>query len=323
MSERLAGYISGMTVELARVTEKSGRIHVLKHQKYNNADFSDFDSILSLYLRKSRIKFDIACLGVAGPVIEGEVTPTNLPWHMADTRIAESFGFQRVKLINDVVATAHSLSQLGSEKFFTINNGLKTSSGNVGLISAGYGLGEALIYSDGKKLYPYASEGGHADFAPGNQLEAELREYIYSERGGVEAEDVVSLRGLQRIYNFLIDTGEGTVAAWFARSKDRPAAIIEKALSGKDSTAARAMDIFIDCCASEAANLALKGMTRGGIYIGGPIAPQILTAFDTGRFMDRFVKKGKMETMLAGMPVGVIIDETAPLLGAASVVLSM
>jgi len=189
--------------------------------------------------------------------------------------------------------------------------------GNIGLIAAGSGLGEALIYHTGDEINQYASEGGHADFAPGNQIEVELWEYLYSELGYVEAEDVISRRGLERIFNFLVDTHGGVRCDWFDQAKNRAMAVIEKALSGEDKTAVRTLDIFIDCYASEAANLALKGMTLGGIYIGGLLAPQIITAFDQGKFMRRFVKRGKMESLLARMPVGVIIEPKTALIGAA------
>jgi glucokinase len=323
MAEKLAGHISGSRVQLAQVSEKKGETQLVGFEQYISRNFSDFDAILKLYMRKSQISVDKAVFGVAGPVIRNQVTTTHLPWHLSGEAIAKKFSFEQVKLVNDVVATAHGLDQLDSDKFFTINEGVSVADGNVGLVAAGTGLGEVLIYSDGRKLYPYASEGGHADFAPGNQLEAELWQYLYSELGQVEVEDVVSLSGLERIYNFLIDTREGTRAKWFKTADDRPAAILEKALSGSDETAGRTLDIFIDCYASEAANLALKGMTLGGVYISGQIAPRIITALDKGRFMERFIKKGKLEAMLAKMPVGIIIEEKTPLLGAAGMALAM
>ena len=134
---------------------------------------------------------------------------------------------------------------------------------------------------------------------------------------------MVSLQGLERIYNFLVDTQGYKKGKWFDKADDRPGAILERALSGKDEVANRTVDIFIDCYASEAANLALKGMTLGGIYIGGRIAPQIITLLDKGRFMERFVKRGKMEAMLARMPVSVIIEAKTALIGASGIVMDM
>jgi len=321
--ERLAGYISGWTVDLARVSDKQGVPRLLRHQRFQSQEFSNFYPILELYLRKSRIKFDVACIGVAGPVISNKVITTTRKWHFDGPSIESQFSIKKVKLINSVVAAAHSIPLLGDDKFYVINEGRKGKNGNLGIVAAGSGLGEAIIYSDGKKLHPYASEGGHADFAPGNQLESELWEYLYPELGTVETEDVVSWSGLERIYSFLVDTHGGHRSSWFTKAKDRPSAIIEKALAGKDKTATEALDIFIDCFASEASNLALNGMTIGGVHLSGVIAPRIITAIDRRRFMERFVKKGKMEELLSRIPVGVINEEAAPLLGAASVVLSM
>ena len=323
MADILAGYVSGTTVDLARVTIARGKAKLHDQRGYVATDFSDLESVLKQYLKLTRATISVACFGVAGPVINDEVKTTNLPWHISSRKVEATFGFDQVRLTNDIVATAHGLSQLGPDKHFTINKGTGVEGGNQGLIAAGAGLGEALIYSDGDRVIPYASEGGHTDFAPGCQLETELWEYLYSELGQVEVEDVVSLSGLERIYKFLVDTQGGIRSEWFRESQDRPMAVIEHALAGSDETAARALDVFIDCYASEAANLALKGMTLGGVYIGGLIAPQIITAINPARFMARFAKRGKMETMLAAMPVGVIIEEKTALLGAASMALGI
>ncbi len=323
MADLLVGYIGASRVDLARVSRRAGEIRLVGFQSFQARDFKNLDSILEIYLRKAKKEFGSVCLGVAGPVIKNQVTTTNLQWRISRTSIQKKFAFGEVKLINDVVATAHGLSLLDQDKFFTINNGTPEKNGNIGLMASGSGLGQALIYSDGQAVYPYASEGGHSDFAPGNQLETELWEYLYSELAHVEVEDIVSLIGLERIYRFLVDTQSGVRSDWFETAADRPSAIIEKALSGADETASRTLDVFIDCYASEASNLALKGMTLGGIYISGLIAPRIITALDKGRFLQRFVKKGKMEGMLKKMPVAVIIEERTALLGAASVALSM
>lgn len=323
MTDLLAGYIGASRVDLAQTSTRPGEIKLTGFQRFRPHDFNNLDSILELYLRKSKKDFAAVCLGVAGPVIKHKVTTTNLPWHISRASIQKKFAFGEVKLINDVVATAHGLSMLDENKFFTINDGSPVKNGNIGLMAAGSGLGQALIYSDGKEVYPYASEGGHSDFAPGSQLEVELWEYLYSELGHVEVEDIVSLTGLERIYNFIVDTQGGSRSDWFENADDRPSAIIEKALSGRDDTATRTLDVFIDCYASEASNLALKGMTLGGIFITGTIAPRIITALDKGRFMERFIKSGKMEGMLKKMPVAVIIEERAALLGAARVAQGM
>ena len=320
MASLLAGYISGSSVDLVRVIEQKGSgVRLVGRQTYACNDFSNFDSILKLYMRKSRAEFSVACFGVAGPVINEAVETTNLPWRITAADLKKDFGFHKVKLVNDLVATAHGLTYLQPRHFFTLNEGDSQATGNLGLISAGTGLGEALLYADRGKFTPVASEAGHGDFAPGNQLEVELYQYLCSELGRVEIEDVVSLRGLEHIFDFLVDTQGGKRSAWVEKADDIPRAIIEKALAGRDRTASLALDTFIDCYASEAADVTLNGMTLGGLYIGGIIAPRIVTAMDHGRFMNRFVKKGKMESILASTPVRVIIYEQTSLRGAAAI----
>lgn len=317
----LAGYISGNTVDLARVREVDGAPKLYNQASFSSKDFSNFDSILRVYLKKNKGEIPCACFGVAGPVIDNEVRTTNLPWYINAKDIQKKYNVAHVRLLNDIVALAYGLPQLSEDRFFMINEGKKQERGNIGLIAAGSGLGEALIHIADGQHFPYASEGGHADFAPGSQLEIELWEYLYSDLGHIEVEDIISLRGLERIYNFVVDTQGKPAASWYEKSMDRPSTIVEKALSGKDEDAMRTLDIFIDCYASEASNLALKGMTLGGIFIGGVIGPQIITILDKGRFLERFIKKGKMEALLARIPVGIIIEERTPLIGAAAVAL--
>jgi glucokinase len=321
----IAGYISGSKVDLARVFRENGRPVLTDHTTVRNNDYSDFESILRYYTKRHPGQSSKACFGVAGPVIGQEVTTTNLPWRIVASSVEKEFSLNKVHLVNDIVATAYGLAFLDDDRFYTINEGESHSNGegNLGLIAAGTGLGETLIYRDGSRYLPFASEGGHADFAPGNQLETELWEYLYAENQQVEVEDIVSLSGLERTYNFLVDVHGAPRGDWLDNAKDKPAAIIEQALSGKDEAAIRTLDIFIDCYASEAANLALKGMTIGGLYIGGQIAPRIITALDNGRFMERFIKRGKMERLLSRIPVGVIIEEKTALIGAAGLALDL
>ncbi|MDX9857514.1 MAG: glucokinase [candidate division Zixibacteria bacterium] len=315
----LAGYVSANRVDLARVNRQASVVSLYEESRFVSRDYKSLESILSLYLKRQKPEISTICFGVAGPVIGDEVRPTNLSWRIIGEELRQQFGFKYVTLINDIVATAHGLAHLGADDFFALNHGHGSRTGNMGLIAASSGLGEAIIYNNGGPPVPQASEGGHADFAPGSQLEAELWEYVYADKGYVEAEDIVSWTGLELIYNFLTETQGMHRSEWFDSAQYRASAVIEQALSGQDETANRALEIFIDCYASEAANLALKGMTLGGIYVGGQIAPRILTALDQGRFMQRFVKPGKMESLLADIPVRVIIEDRAALIGAAAI----
>lgn len=314
----LAGYITAGTVDLAFARRTGSELTLVKRASYKNSDFEGLEAILNHYMKRHGRESKTICLGVAGPVIDNKVITTNIPWKISGDELADKLKCRRVHLSNDLVTTAQGLRELPSDRFVTINKGIKNETGNIGLIAAGIGLGEAIIYRSEQGQVNCDSEGGHADFAPGNQLEAELWQYLYSEHGHIEVEDVLSLGGIERIYDFLVETQGMVESKELKGVTDKPGRIIELALSGANSTAGRTMDIFIDCYASEAANLALKGMTIGGIYLGGLIAPQIMTLLDTGSFLERFVKPGRMTDLLARMPVCLLIEDKTALIGAAS-----
>lgn len=319
----IAGYVTATTTDLARVLERKGDVYLADRATFKNKDFSDFESILNLYLRRFKLKVGAACLGVAGPVINNEVKTTNFPWHLKGRALEDRFTLRQCRIVNDLVATAQGLFALHKDKFFTINEGNRARQGNIGLLAAGTGLGEALVLYAGDRYIPYASEGGHANFTPCNQIEAELWAYIYAQQEHVEVEDVISFTGIETIYRFMLEHERATMTDWFKKARDKPAAIIENALSGVDPVAVKALDLLIDCFASELSNLALKGMTLGGIYLGGKVAPSVITAVDRSRFMQRFAKSSKMKTLLNDIPVGVILDHKTALLGAASMVLEL
>lgn len=318
----LAGYVTATHVTFARVRERRGQIHLYDQRRYTSREFSDFDALLGLYLRQIKAKPEEVVLGVAGPVIHNEVHTTNLPWHLASSELERRFSFTRVRLVNDLVAAAHGLFFLDESKFYTINKGVPDRAGNLGLIAAGYGLGQAIIAYDGARYRPFGSEGGHTGFAPNNQTEVELWEYIYSQQGYVEVEDILSLPGIERLYRFVVERNRAVIADWFKRDPDKAGAIIEKALSASDELAVAAIDLFIGCYARECANLALKAMTLGGLHLVGQIAPRILTLLDQSKFIDSFVVEGKMKDLLSAIPVKVVLDADASLVGAAAMAIS-
>lgn len=320
---RLAGYIGATGVELAMVSRYRGQIKLDEHRRYTTASYRSFDQILKSYLNRSSGTFDLACFGAAGLVRNGVVGLTNHTWTIGESDLIERHGFRKVSLMNNIEAAAYGLVHLSSDNLFQLSSNSGKVEGNFALLSAGTGLGEAIVYSNGDSLIARASEGGHADFAPGNQQESELWAYLYSELGRVTVEDVVSRGGLERIFNFFKDTEEGELPGWFKSSNDPANAIIEQALSGKDETAVQAVELQVDCLATEAANLALKGMSTGGVYLAGSLPNEIIPLLDKGRFMERFVRPGKMEEFLSRIPVSVIINENTPLLGAATVALDL
>jgi len=319
----IAGYITATNVDLARVQEHRGEVKLLDRVSFQTKDFSDFQSVLAVYISRVQPDARAACFGVAGPVFENEVATTNIPWRLKGEDIAREFSLERCRLVNDLVATARGLFLLKEDRFFTVNEGISARQGNIGLVAAGSGLGQGYILYSGDKYIPFASEGGHSAFSPGNQLEAELWEFIYAQQGFVEAEDVVSIPGIERTFSFLLERERAIVPDWFKKSRDKTSAIIEKALSGQDAVATATMDLFIDCYATEIANVALKGMTLGGIYMVGKIAPQIITLIDQSRFMERLVQAGKMDLVLSGIPIKVSLESKTALLGAAALALTL
>jgi glucokinase len=319
----LAGYITATTVQLARVALRSGKVHFADRQTFQNHDFDQFAELLHRYLDRTESTPAVACFGVAGTVINNEVLQGTFPWTLSARQIEREFALKSVRLLNDLVATAKGMFELSDDKFYTIKPGHTDRTGNIGLLAAGSGLGQALIVFDEQRYVVTPSEGGHSLFAPAAPMETELLEYLSAEQPYVEVEDVVSTRGLESIYKFLTFRRGEQPAVWFDRSPQPYTAVIEHALAGSDEVAVAALDMFIDCFASEAANLALKGITLGGLHLGGLIAPQIATALDQGRFVSRFVRPGRMRSILKEMPVVVIMDPGTALLGAACEVLGL
>lgn len=313
----LAGDIGGTNTRLA-LFEGEGLRCVLE-KKYPSRDYGNLTEIVQLFLKDSQQKIDRACFGIAGPIEEGVCRATNLPWVIDQRGLSQDFGITRVKLINDLEANAHGIGCLRPDEFFVLNEGTPIK-GNQVLISAGTGLGKACIFWDGKKHTPFACEGGHEDFGPGNEEELHLWQYLHEMFGHVSYERVLSGAGLHNIYRFLIYTGREVEAEDVKREmqeKDPAAVITERALQKTSPACMHALYTFISIYGREAGNFALQLLSFGGVYIGGGIAPKIVSAMTAGGFMTGFLSKGRMQTILSKMPVKVILNDKTALLGAA------
>ena len=260
-----------------------------------------------------------ACFGIAGPVKEGVAKTTNLPWTVKAQNLSAQLGIKKVSLINDLVANAYGIHALKPEDFFILNAG-HSARGNAAVISAGTGLGEAGLYWDGEDHHPFASEGGHANFSPANEIEISLLKYLFTRFGHVSWERVLSGPGLVNIHQFLMgheqarpsrDHGEAM------RSSDPASVIAQKGLTGECKICSDTLDLFVSLYGSEAGNLALKVMAAGGVYVGGGIAPKILERFNGRAFMSAFLEKGRMRNNLEEIPVRIILNDRTALLGAA------
>jgi glucokinase len=262
------------------------------------------------------------CFGCPGPVRDGRLKLTNLPWTLDERDLVKSLGIPHVFLINDLEANGYGIPELAPESIFTLHTGDADASGHAGLIAAGTGLGEALLVWDGKKHRPLPSEGGHCDFAARSTREIALLEYLRSTlKGRVSWERVVSGLGIKNIYAFLRDVEKINEPGWLhdrMQTEDPNAVIGQCAEDGSSSICFETMKIFSGAYGAEAGNIALKVLATGGIYLGGGIAPKILKTLKSGTFMQAFLDKGRLSPLLESIPVRVILDDTCALLGAAA-----
>ena len=320
----LAGDVGGTKTVIAqyRLSDQG----VLEQQQlatYPSRDYLSLDTILHGFLKQ--VPDDpvlAACFGVAGPVIRGQSRITNLPWHLSEQSLARTVGTPRIKLLNDLEATAYGMLFLSGQDRVILNAGAPEAAGNIAVLAAGTGLGEAILYWDGLRHHAIATEGGHSDFAPRTDREIELLGYLRTRLGGhVSYERVLSGPGLFNIYLFLRDSGYGVEPGWVAealRVGDPSATISRLALAGQDPLCVAALDLFATIYGAEAGNLALKCLATGGVYIGGGIAPKILPALTGGAFMEGFQDKGRFGALMKDIPVSVATNPRTALLGAAN-----
>jgi glucokinase len=316
----LAGDIGGTNARLAVFDVLDGHFSLISASVFPSREYTSLDEIVSKFVRTANVHPDAACFGVAGPVRNGRVEASNLPWIIESKRLAEELDIKKALLINDLEANAWGIAFLDPADLVSLNQVKGIPVGNQAVISAGTGLGEAGMYWDGTKHHVFACEGGHADFAPRNELETELLRYLRVRFGHVSYERIVSGPGLVNVFNFLRDTGRGVEPKWLADEmlhSDPAAAISRAAIDGKCGLSEQAIDLFVSIYGAEAGNLALKIMATGGIYLGGGIAPKMLPKLAGPLFMEGFLSKGRMQHLLEAIPVRVITNDKVALLGAA------
>lgn len=315
---RLLAADLGATKSLLCLFEQVGdRRRVLRETELGSRQHPDAASIVQAFLGGERV--EAAVIAIAGPVVGGRSETPNLPWVVEQTDLARVLGTDQVELLNDLAATAYGVTALAPEALSVINRGT-AAPGTIAVIAAGTGLGEAILARTDSDYIALPSEGGHADFAPGNDTEIELLRYLAAQFGHVSWERVVSGPGLQSIYQFLLDTGRGRPSEELALDmarRDPPAAIAEAALSGRDPTASLALDLFVGAYGAEAGNLALKVLALGGVYVAGGIAPKIAPRLRSGVFLRRFTEKGRHSGLLGQIPVYLVGDARTALNGAA------
>ncbi len=314
----LAGDIGGTKTRLAMVEVSGLQLKILRETRYASREFASFDLLLGDFLSNIDPP-QHAAFGVAGPVQGQVVQTTNLPWRIEAGALQAQFGFERCILLNDLEATACGLPALGEEDLLTLQEGQSGAHGNAAVIAPGTGLGEAGLYWDGNNHLPYATEGGHASFSPGSELEIDLLRYLKMQFQHVSWERVVSGVGLLSLHEFLREHRKVPVPQWLSEEIQSvgAAAISQAAIAGSDEICAQPLDCFVRLLGAEAGNLALKVMSSGGLYIGGGIAPKILPILTDGVFLEAFLDKGRMRPLLEAMPVRVILNDRAALYGPA------
>jgi glucokinase len=318
----LAGDIGGTKTNVALFQPNGSDVGpVVRQQTFPSAAYNSLETILEEFIGETELKIAGACFGIAAPVIEGRAKTPNLNWTVSADSLAALLKIDRVGIINDLEATAHGIPALADSQLLTLNAGDANDDGHRALIAAGTGLGMAGIFYHDGRYYPMPSEGGHSDFTPHSQIEIELFGYLAEKFGPhVSCERVLSGPGLFNVYCFLRDTGAAEEPGWLAeeiRSGDKTAAVSKAALSNKCELAVKALDMFASAYGAIAGNLALMLMATGGLYVGGGIAPKIREKLKDGTFMKAFTDKGRLASLLASIPVRVILDDKTALFGAA------
>ena len=317
----LAGDIGGTTTRLALFEMEKGAPVPRAQADYPSPEYPGLEAILAEFLKDKNAKIQSACFGVAGPVRQGRIETPNLRWVVDASILARQIGVARVELVNDLVATAQGVLALRDEDLEVLQAGEAEPGGNRAVIAAGTGLGEALLVHQEQGYEPLASEGGHTDFAPRDELEVELLRHLTGIHGAhVSYERVVSGPGLVSLYRFLRETGRGEEPQWLAgklAAGDPAAVIATAALEGTSPLCSLALDRFISSYGAEAGNLALKVLATGGVYLGGGIAPKILPKLREKTFIESFLAKGRYRKLMEKVPVRVILNPRTALLGAA------
>ncbi len=315
----LAGDIGGTNARLAYFQPQNGDLRLVSERVFPSREHSELGDIVSKFLDDSGTLPEVACFGIAGPVRNGRVETSNLPWVIEQSSLAKRIHLPTL-LINDLEASAWGIGALVSADLVALNHVSGPVSGNQALIAPGTGLGEAGLFWDGTRHHVYACEGGHTDFAPHGELQIELLRFLQARFGHVSYERILSGPGLVNVYEFLCESGCGPESPELVaemKLTDPAAAISRAALDGSSPLAERALDLWISVYGAEASNLALKAMSTGGLFLTGGISPKILAKLTGPLFMQAFLDKGRMRPLVEAIPVHVVTNDRAGLLGAA------
>ncbi len=315
----LAGDVGGTKTNLALYLREGSALRREELRSFPSGRYPALEAILAEFLAGSP-GVDAVCIGVAGPVVSGRSRVTNLPWVVDGDSVKKAVGARRAYLINDLQATAFSVPFLSGESLAVLQGGEAEPRGTIAVIAAGTGLGAAFLVWGGAGYLPVASEAGHADFAPRDEREMRLFRYLKGRHGRASVERALSGPGLHAVYRFLRESekmAESPEVVARLAAEDPPRVIAQEGISGGSDACREALRVFSSLYGAQAGNFALQVMAMGGVYLGGGIAPAILPALSEGPFLESFLAKGRFREFLARVPVRVIRDDKAALLGAA------
>ncbi|MEO7018946.1 MAG: glucokinase [Ktedonobacteraceae bacterium] len=319
----LAGDIGGTKTNLAFFSVQDGWKKPLAEATFPSAHYASLEALVQEFQEQHHVTIDHASFGVAGPVVDGRATITNLPWILEENHLKQALNIPSVSLLNDLTAIAYGVPYLEADDLHTLNAGYVVKDGAIAVVAPGTGLGEAFLTWEGERYHAHTSEGGHADFAPADALQLELLQYLQMRYKHVSFERVCSGRGLPNIYAFLKEAGHAPEPPWLAEQlaqvQDQTPVIVENALDKEHACeiCTQTLELFVSILGAEAGNMALKVLATGGVYLGGGIPPRILPFLSEGRFMQSFLRKGRLSDVLIPMPVFVILNPNIALLGAA------
>jgi glucokinase len=316
----IAGDVGGTKCNIALFSEKNGKLDVVFRQRFASKDFAKFDLIIKEFTRQAEPhlnggKIRAAGFGVAGPVINNRIHATNLPWIIDSATLSSELGVETIALMNDLGATGHSLEHLAPEDFVVLNAGKPVQGASRALLAAGTGLGQSILFWDGTRYRVVPGEGGHSDFAPRTDQQIELLKFMRKRYPQVSWELILSGRGFRTIHEFLSPSVKHPI---FDDEDADPAPFITKtALAKECPICVQTLDLWTSIYGSEAGNLALKVLALGGVYVAGGIAVKILPKINDGTFFEAFRDKWHFTEMLSDVPVSIVLNESAPLIGAA------
>lgn len=317
----LAGDVGGTNTRLGIFVKGKTRRPLLRYEKiYSSQKFQKLEEIIADFVARHQAPIEAVCIGVAGAVIEGRVKTTNLPWKVSTSALSRRFGWSRVRLVNDLVATAYAVPLLREKELYPLQTGSGGDGRNIGVMAPGTGLGTALLVACDGKYVPVPSEGGHVGFAPLDDEDLDLWRFLERRYGHVSLERLLSGPGLSTIYCWLRESGRYQEPSWLVEQlnpDNAPRLIAEQGLKEAVPLCQAALEKFVALLGAAAGDLALIGMTHGGLFLGGGIPPKILAKLRESRFIDAFNGKGRLSDMMPHFPVSVILNDQAALLGAA------